>query len=228
MNSRLVRQLIYGAVYLAIVLFIIIGIYLNNFKAAPSCFDEKRNQGEEEIDCGGPCQDCALRRLEPITTETELIPTGDMVSVVIRFTNPNIFYGSNNFSYTLTLHDSSGAEVNSINRSSLIYPGEFQKTIIEANIPTSINSIGFSPKVVLSGFDWISAEEFSRPETILRQRSFVVSESGSEIEASGIVILSRFRELTLAQLFTEAGKLLEHRKPCSKALSREVKDFSKL
>jgi len=188
MNPRLARQLVYGGIFFTIIFFLVIGIYIRSFKPAPSCFDGKLNQKEEEIDCGGPCVPCAIRHLNRITASAELAPVNDSTNVVIQFANPNIFYGASQFTYTLTLYGLDENKLVSVTHKSFIYPGQFNKTIIETNLPVSSGDVGFAPEVVISNPEWISAQEFSRPQTVVRQKSFVLSNSGDKIEASGIVV----------------------------------------
>ena len=46
------------------VVFIIIFL-LWNFLTQPTCFDGERNQNEENIDCGGPCDPCIVATKNP-------------------------------------------------------------------------------------------------------------------------------------------------------------------
>ena len=47
-------------IFLAVILFAIVGGVIYYFRPAPSCFDNKLNQNEERIDCGGECEACVI------------------------------------------------------------------------------------------------------------------------------------------------------------------------
>lgn len=188
MNSRLARQLVYGGVFFAIIFFTVIGIYARNFRAAPSCFDGKLNQEEEAVDCGGPCEDCALKSLERIIARGELVVVGNSASAVLRFTNPNIFYGAPRFTYTVRFYNHQNEVIQTLQQETFIYPAQINKTIIEANLSLPIADLGFDPEVSVSNPEWRSAREFSQPATALRQKSYKFSDTKNAVEVSGILI----------------------------------------
>jgi hypothetical protein len=225
MNSRLAKQLIYGGIFFAILFLLVIGVYFRSFRPAPSCFDSKLNQEEEAVDCGGPCISCAIRNLERLNATAELVPVGETVSVVIRFNNPNIFYGAQRFIYTLKLEDINSQELTSITRESFIYPGQFDKTIIEANLPIDLTNIGFDPSIVVSNPEWSSAQEFDQPETSLRQKAVILGETGDKVEVSGVIV--NRNAFTLSQV--DVGALLYSGKRivgASKTLLQNIDPFS--
>src|SRR3989338_8509165 len=171
MNPRLGKQLFYGGVFLGIVFVVVAGAYFLKFREAPSCFDNKLNQDEEEVDCGGPCESCAVKHLQPIIASAEVIPIGDSLNIVIRFTNPNIFYGSPEFTYTLVLKDAAGNAAYSATKTGFIYPAEVQRTIIEANLPIRLSGLFLTPAVAVQDPSWVSVQEFNQPELAIRERS---------------------------------------------------------
>lgn len=71
----------------AVSIFIIALISIATFYEAPSCADNKQNQGEQGIDCGGPCAYLCTSELEPPTVLfTKAISNGagrtDVVALV--------------------------------------------------------------------------------------------------------------------------------------------------
>ena len=67
MDWRLRKQIISGLVIFLILFLISYLIFLTiRGPVAASCFDGKKNQGEEGIDCGGPCPPCELKYAEPL------------------------------------------------------------------------------------------------------------------------------------------------------------------
>ena len=59
-RKQLAVLLILGGVVAAI-----IGVVAYRYWPAPSCVDQKMNQREEGIDCGGPCVACAVKNALP-------------------------------------------------------------------------------------------------------------------------------------------------------------------
>lgn len=99
------RQLIY--LFIAVLLFIVIAAggfwYL---KPQASCFDGKKNQNEENTDCGGVCGSCLGDTKEIITLWSNVFPLGDAVyEVASLIRNPNFFAGLPELKYTFKLYD---------------------------------------------------------------------------------------------------------------------------
>lgn len=72
----------------------------------PSCSDNKRNQGEQGIDCGGPCQYlCSADEYAPTVLFTQAISTGDgRTDVVAAVRNPNVAVAAKDVPYVITLY----------------------------------------------------------------------------------------------------------------------------
>ncbi len=69
MSWRLKKQILYLTFFFAFLF--LITFYFYNSLQKPSCFDGKKNQGEEGVDCGGPCPvSCEVKDLLPPKTET--------------------------------------------------------------------------------------------------------------------------------------------------------------
>ncbi len=96
---------------LSFVVFLMVGIptvlYLYE---PPSCVDGKRNQGEEGIDCGGPCVLlCPSDSLPFIVQWTQKFKVTDSLwSVAARIENPNQNSGAANVPYVFQLFDKGG------------------------------------------------------------------------------------------------------------------------
>lgn len=159
MQSRPLKQLIYGAFYLAI-LFGIGYLFYAPFKSPPSCFDAKQNQSETGIDCGGACPPCELKTLKAVTVSPVSIldAGGGRLSLVFELRNPNTSFGADKFSYKISLLSAAGGTVFSFSRQAFIYPGEI-KTVIEAGVDAEASRI-IRAEVELSDFSWKSKTEF--------------------------------------------------------------------
>ena len=132
---RLLKQFLYGFFYLAIFGGIFWWIYSATLRPAPTCFDEKQNQEETGIDCGGPCISCEVKNLKPLSIGgiTSLFGDDRIFSVAAEVKNPNADYGTRNFSYEADFYDSSSRLLGVEKGIDFIYPGE-NKYIIVAGI----------------------------------------------------------------------------------------------
>lgn len=91
----------------------------------PTCFDNRKNQGEEDVDCGGPCAPCALKRQEPLAVFwARIIPVGErQYDFAAEIKNPNLALGGT-FLYTFKIFDNTGFLLAERKGRSFIYPGE--------------------------------------------------------------------------------------------------------
>ena len=90
--NRFLKQFIYGLVYVIVFVALVYGTYVLFIYARPaSCFDGRQNQGEREIDCGGPCEPCGLKLVQDIATSTPQILEIDKnrVSIISEIRNFN-------------------------------------------------------------------------------------------------------------------------------------------
>ena len=76
MQSRFLKQFIYGVLYLGILSGLSYGVYAFVVRQ-PNCTDGRQNQGESGIDCGGPCTSCELRQLKPIEIRSARVFTAE-------------------------------------------------------------------------------------------------------------------------------------------------------
>lgn len=89
-----------AAVIIAAALLILFS--LNN----PTCSDGKKNQGEENIDCGGPCEPCVGEIKNLIVHWSKAFKLKDgKYEVVSLVENPNIFAGIPSVKYKFNIYD---------------------------------------------------------------------------------------------------------------------------
>ena len=65
MDWRTKKQLTILAVVFLALFVVLLAIGLSVFYSPGSCADNKKNQSEEDVDCGGPCPPCAFKQLRP-------------------------------------------------------------------------------------------------------------------------------------------------------------------
>lgn len=100
------RQLIYLSIIFGFFLLIFLSLYLI-YKPVPTCFDNKKNQDELEVDCGGICAKACPAQLIPLTIWwTRIFPIGDgLYDVANLVENQNTHFGVKNIKYVLRIYD---------------------------------------------------------------------------------------------------------------------------
>lgn len=131
---RLIKQLLYGFFFLVIIVFIGGGAYYI-FQPAPSCFDNKKNQNETGVDCGGSCTSCVLKNSQPLRISSlEIFDNGNKtITAIGEIKNVNLSVGAKQFLYTIAIYDRADRELFSKSGRSFVYPDK-SRTIIEPAI----------------------------------------------------------------------------------------------
>lgn len=184
--NRLAKQLLYGLLYLTLFSAIGFGVYFLALKPVPTCFDNKQNQSEERIDCGGPCQSCELKELQSLKSSTPVIlESGEnLITVVFEIRNPNSNYGADKFNYTLNFYDSADKNLFSLSKESFVYPSQI-KTFVEAGLRADFKKISRS-EVVIGDLSWRPRLEFIVPQ--MQAKEIKVERDKTGIAVSGIVV----------------------------------------
>ena len=96
---------------IAIVFMIIAGwVFVAYFNKPPTCSDNKQNQGELGVDCGGPCLLLCPAQYAPLNvlwSRFSKVSDGDY-NVLAYIENPNLNASSYNLNYVFKLYDSRG------------------------------------------------------------------------------------------------------------------------
>lgn len=188
MSRRLTKQLIYGLFYLVFFGAIITGLYFLFVRHASSCFDNTQNQGEEDVDCGGPCaRACIPRNVKPVALigQVRVFKIGqDHLTLLAQINNPNQDFAIRNFAYGFSLYDGSGNLARSFSGNSFLYAGEVKYVIIpNVSAPKSgFNRADFS----MENPTWVRADDFKGPPLISVQSSRVEI-SGNNLTVTGQV-----------------------------------------
>ena len=131
------RQLLYlGVVFGTLLIFGSFSLY-KALNPAPSCIDNKQNQNEGGIDCGGVCSNACVSEVLPlITLWSRVLPAGDRVYDAAGFIeNPNLSAGMSSIAYTFKLYDKDNLLVAEKSGKTFINPNE-RFTIFEGGIET--------------------------------------------------------------------------------------------
>lgn len=121
----------------------------------PTCFDNKQNQEEEGIDCGGQCEKECLRKPDELTIlwSKSFKIRDDYYEAAALIENHNPSLGTNYVKYTLKLFDDNNMLVAVRDGNTFINPGE-RHLIIESNIKIN-NDV---PKRTFIEFDMNNSE----------------------------------------------------------------------
>jgi len=163
--SRLVKQIIYGAIFVFFFGFIIFSIITSAFKSAPSCFDGIQNQNETGIDCGGVCVlDCSFKNIQPLRQSAPVKIFDDGLGRAVflaEVINPNDNYGVASVFYKFLVYNSFGRVAETLSGQESFYPSQ-KKYIFESQVKTQLSNIS---KVALELLrpEWQSAHEFLMP-----------------------------------------------------------------
>ena len=183
-SRRLAKQIAYGIFFCLFWVVIIYGGYRLFLKPPASCFDNKQNQNEAEVDCGGVCPDCALKPLKPVQMINGQVFSLGGVSALFEFQNPNPLYGATKLPYTIQILDASGTLLQQVPAETFIYPGE-KKYLIQ-NL--SALAVGENINVIFGTPDWKSAAEFSSPNM-----SFPFPGWATKLEGNKILVLGNLQ-----------------------------------
>jgi hypothetical protein len=187
MPSRAVKFFIFGSLYLALFAGVGYLAYRLLFFSYGTCFDNRQNQGESGVDCGGPCVSCEVKALRPIEVlGTELAAAGSgRTSVLISFKNPNTSHGAARFTYELTIFDAAGATLAVSERQSFLYAGEI-RSVVEAGVPTGSGSAARAT-VSAEVTAWLPVASFPQPRVEVRNVRAAPGASDGTVTVSGIL-----------------------------------------
>jgi len=102
------RKSIYTLVFLSIVLIVVFFITFSVVHKPASCFDGIQNQGEQGIDCGGPCSLlCRANYVNPtvLWVRWAKIQSSATYTILAYAENPNIGVGAFNVPYSFKIYD---------------------------------------------------------------------------------------------------------------------------
>ncbi len=133
------RNTILFAIGSLIVLILAIPLYFKYANKAPTCFDDIQNQGEEGIDCGGPCALlCADDTHPPLTVFSRLFKIGyGTYSALALVENPNQKTYSYELDYEFRVYDSNNVLLFTVPGKTFVPPGRvfpvYEHSILTGN-----------------------------------------------------------------------------------------------
>ncbi len=149
--NRTLKQLTFGSIYFIFFAFVAFGVYLFYFNPAPSCIDNKQNQKETAIDCGGPCIPCEVKGLNLVTEEVKIFPTGkNQATLLAKVRNPSRNFSAS-FSYEFNLGSTRSNQRELRGRETLA-PQKIQYIVVP-NLPIDERSIN-GVNLDISDLNW--------------------------------------------------------------------------
>ncbi|MFA5173378.1 MAG: hypothetical protein WC435_03215 [Candidatus Paceibacterota bacterium] len=222
MKNRFLKQFLYGLFYLSVFSLFGFLIFLY-FKPSPSCSDLKKNSDETEVDCGGSCVPCEIKKSSGLKiTSKKILSAGNSLSTfLIEISNPLNNFGASSLSYHLSAKNSSGQNIFDKTGASFIYAGE-SKYIIEPGIELSPDSVS-EINIDLKNEEWASRDSFKIPK--IQYRDLKIAVEGKFINVSGSVLNSEtvpFPEVLVNVLFYDGvGNILG----ASKTIIEDIQSF---
>lgn len=181
---RAKRQLI----ILSIPALLILGLgflFFRQLLPTSTCFDNKKNQSEFAVDCGGPCGPCELKNPKSLETfwARAVLVRPQTYDVAAEIRNPNEVLSSAKIEYEFILFDNFGLVARKVGET-FILPQE-RTHIIEANLNTTREPSRVEFKVL--DIDW----QFKKQEPsnlIVERRDYRIVDSDGKkqslVEAS--------------------------------------------
>lgn len=145
--NRALKQFTFGSAYFAFFAIAALGIYFFYFQSAPSCTDNKQNQKEAAIDCGGPCIPCELKALNLITEEVRAFPAGKgQTTLLAKVRNP-----SQDFTVSFSYDFGSLSGERELEGRKTLLPGGTQYIVVPG-LPVDVDNIKINLKI--SDLNW--------------------------------------------------------------------------
>jgi len=192
MDYRRRKQIIIASLLALVLILLLAGAYYKWFYNAPTCFDNKQNQKEEGVDCGGPCAiSCERLTIKDLQIEwVKFLPLKDNhYDLAAKITNPNPNFGLGELAYIFRLYDASGAKIKEQTGSSFIAPGQ-KKYLVEGNVTTDKPIDKVELAITKSEpVDWQKLKEgFQMPNIYVHDKQFkFLEKSAATAQASGII-----------------------------------------
>ncbi len=165
------------AIFGAIIVLIVIG-FIYYFIPEPTCFDNRKNQDEEEADCGGSCIPCSKNIKDLTILWSRAFPVRDGIYDAAAFLeNQNQFLETKEFTYAVKLYDKSNILIAIRENSTFILPGE-RFIIFEPNIAT-LNRVPAKAILETRSVKWVKKNPEPLKINVQKISKFIEDESTS-------------------------------------------------
>jgi len=203
MHRRL-KQLAYLIIFLAFWALVALAAYALFFKPVPSCVDHRQNQGEEGVDCGGPCRQfcipATLHAIQVVGEPRVFQPSADRISLVVKLQNPNTEFAAQSFGYVATLYGDTGASA-TITGTSFMYAGDIKYVALLA--PPAAIGRPVRATFTVGSPAWVPLRLFTKPSLRIQNQTTTVAVDGS-VRVDGTLASDdtrTLREVSIVALF---------------------------
>ncbi len=166
------KQLTILAIFAAIIILAVIFL-INYFTPAPSCFDNKQNQNEEGVDCGGAhCIPCSQKVHDITILWSRSFKVRDGVyDSAAYLENSNQFLETKKFDYVIKLFDNNNVLIAVKENTTFVDPGE-RFVLFEPGIQT-LNREPAKTILEIRSISWEAAEASPVKIDVLRADRFL-------------------------------------------------------
>jgi len=192
MDYRKRKQIIIASILTVFLILILVGIYFSWIRQAPTCFDNKQNQGETGLDCGGPCA-MSCERLTIKDIEVQWVQAVELkdndYDLAAKIINPNPNYGLSLFRYTFKIYDGAGALILEQKGKDFILPGE-SKYLIEGKL--ALSAVPAKVEIMIDKVnkeEWLKlSQDYQAPEIYIHNKLIQpLADNKEGAQASGII-----------------------------------------
>ena len=166
---RIKKQLLYLGVLAIIPLALV--IYFA-FQVGPeaTCFDSKKNQGDEKTDCGGPCKPCLENLSEPSVLWKRVFKLADgFYEAAFLIENTHNFAASDRFFYRIKIYNQENIAIGIREGETFINPNE-KFLILDPGFSTA-ERVPVRAEIEFEQVKWRYAE-YSPPNVVVVSRVF--------------------------------------------------------
>ncbi len=202
------RKLTYiSGVIVAAVVIIGIPAFLLFYKA-PTCSDGIQNEGEQGIDCGGPCRTlCQTDFLSPVVVwaSSEEVAPG-LYNLGAYIENPNIDGGAVNVPYQFSVFDSQGILITHVTGTMNIPPNRNTLAFVGAvNMEQRIPAAGGVQFSFIASPTWAKAED-TLGNISISNKQYTEDSSGASLQATITnTALTPYNNLTVFSVLSDAN-----------------------
>ena len=182
------RQLV--AFLIVVTPFVVVAFFVvKRAIPAPTCFDNKQNQNELGVDCGGSCLSCELKYPQPVKVFwARAVPVREnSYDVAAQIENPNEFLSSVDVEYEFTLYDQFGPVTKRTGKT-FLYAQE-RTLVIEPDIETTRTASRAEFRIVSTA--WQEKRDLA-PTIIAERRDYSVAEDHGQKQ--GVVDITLFNK----------------------------------
>lgn len=198
-SQRIIKRTVIILAYIIVISAIGTALFYL-FRAKPTCNDGKLNQGEEKIDCGGPCPKCEeIPKIEnaQILEKNMILNGSNRYDALVKIKNPNSLFGIENLEYTFNFLDAGGKVIGQKEGAGFLLPAETKYIFVfNADLNEKPDSLDFRIK----SYKWQKFSGYEAPNITSYQKEFSFISGGPGFAGLKLKIQNKsgydFRKIT--------------------------------